>query len=49
MVTAVVSIDLRAIFDMVDHEILLEVLNKKFGLQETALKWFDNYFRLRSC
>ena len=49
MVTALVAIDLSTMFDTVDHEILLEVLNKKFGLQNTALQWFDNYLRLRSC
>ena len=49
MVTALVAIDLGAVFDTVDHEILLEVLNKKFGLQNIALQWFDNYLRLRSC
>ena len=48
-VTAVVAIDLSATFNTADHDILLEVLNKKFGLQETALKWFDNYLTLRSC
>ena len=49
MVTAPVAIDLSATFDTVHHEILLEVLNKKFGLQNTALQWFDNYLRPRSC
>ena len=46
MVTAVVAIDLSAAFNTVDHEILLKVLIKKFGLQETALKWFNNYTQL---
>ena len=49
MVTALVAIDLSAAYDTVDQEILLEVLNKKFGLQNTALQWFDNYLRPRSC
>ena len=49
MVTALVAIDLSAVFDTVDHEILLEVSYKKFGLQNTALQWFDSYHRLRSC
>ena len=49
MVTAMVAIDLSAAFDTVDHEILLEVLNKKIGLHYTALQWFDNYLRFRSC
>ena len=49
MVTTLVVINLSAAFHTVDHEILLDILNKKFGLQETALKWFNNYLRLRSC
>ena len=49
MITALVAIDLSTVFDTVDHEILLEVLNKKFGLQNTALQWFDSYLRPRSC
>ena len=49
MVTAMVAIDLSAAFDTVDHEILLDVLNKKFGVHSTALQWFDNYLSSRSC
>ena len=49
MVTVLVAVDLSAAFDTVDHEMLLEVLNKKFGLQNCALWWFGSYLRLRSC
>ena len=43
IVTAMVAIDLSAVFDTVDHAILLDVLNKKFGVHNIALKWFSNY------
>ena len=28
---------------MVDHDILLHVLNKVLGITETAVKWFESY------
>ena len=37
MVTAMVAIDLSTAFDTVDHDILLDVLNKKFGVHNIAL------------
>ena len=37
-VTAVVAIDLSAAFDMVDHSILLEVLQKRFGHRTTVVR-----------
>ena len=49
MVTAMVAIDLSAAFDTVDHAILLDVLNKKFGLHNITLKWFNDYLSFRSC
>ena len=49
MVTGMVAIDLSAAFDTVDHAILLDVLNKKFGVHNIALKWFNDYLSFRSC
>ena len=42
-VTALVIMDLSMAFDTVDHHIFLEVLNKRFGIEETALSWFSSY------
>ncbi len=42
-ITAIVAIDLSAAFDTVDHDILLDVLEKKIGISEDALKWFESY------
>ena len=48
-VTALIAIDLSAAFDTVDHDILLEVLQKQYGVTGTALNWVDSYLRPRSC
>ena len=32
-ITAVVAIDLSAAFDTVDHDVLLDVINNRFGLE----------------
>ena len=42
-ITSIVILDLLTAFDTVDHEVLLTVLWNYFGLQSTALKWFENY------
>ena len=47
-ITSLMAIDLSAAFDTVDHNILLAILNNKFGIADKALKWFDSYLRLRS-
>ena len=47
-ITAVVAIDLSAAFDTVDHDILLKVLDTRFGIRGTANKWVESYLRPRS-
>ena len=43
LVTSIVILDLSAAFDTVDHNILLEVLGKRFGIAGTALEWYRSY------
>ena len=42
-VTPVTAIDLSAAFDMVNHSLLLKVLNQMYSIKGTPLKWFDSY------
>ena len=48
-VTSLVAIDLSAAFNIVDHNILLRVLEKMFGVQDTCLAWFRSYPNSRYC
>ena len=48
-ITAIIAIGLSATFDMVDYSILLEVLNKRYGINGSALTWFESYLRPQSC
>ena len=47
-VTCLVALDLSAAFDTIDHPTLLSVLKCKFGLENNAIQWFDQYLRPRS-
>ena len=38
-------LDLSAAFDMVDHDLLLKILQKQFGIYGRALHWYDSYLR----
>ena len=42
-VCAMCMIDLSAAFDMVDHQILLQVLQSRFRVLGSALGWFESY------
>ena len=46
-ITALTATDLSAAFDTVDHDILLEALQIKFGFTGQALHWFDSPLRPR--
>lgn len=39
----IVSLDLSAAFDTVDHQILLDLLHKKYGLEGCSLDWMASY------
>ena len=45
--TAMVALDLSAAFETVNHRILLEVLNKYYGIQGLALQWLKSYLTNR--
>ena len=44
-VTVMVALDLSAAFDTVNHKILLDVLESRFGVTEMALKWIGEYLK----
>ena len=46
-ITAVLIMDLSAAFDTVDHNLLLDVLQGKFGITNTALQWYKNCLQPR--
>ena len=45
--TSIVSLDLSAAFNTVNHAILLDVLNCCFGITEHALSWISSYLSSR--
>ena len=47
-ITSLAALDLSAIFDTVDHDILLYILRNKYGIKDKDLKWLDEYLRPHS-
>ena len=47
--TILTAMDLLAAFNMVDHDILLNILCDQFGFTGTALNWFNNYLSPHLC
>ena len=45
--TVLVSLDLSAAFDTVDHSVLIDLLNHNFGLSNTTLEWVRSYLQDR--
>ena len=43
-----VSLDLSAAFDILDHNILIDILNRHFNISDLALSWFCSYLSQRS-
>ena len=42
-VTALITLDLSAAFNMVDHSVPLTTLNSNLGTNGISLEWFENY------
>ena len=43
-----VLLDLSAAFDTIDHQILIDRMCNRFGIQGTALSWFKSYLQHRT-
>ena len=48
-ITALTVIDLSAAFDVVGHQVLIEVLRNKFGTDGVVLEGYKDYMYPREC
>ena len=46
-ITALLIMDLSAAFNTVDHDLLLNVLQRKFGITNPALEWYNSFLKPR--
>ena len=46
-ITVVILVVLSAAFNTAVHNLLLEVLDKKFGIKDKALHWYEQYLKPR--
>ena len=44
---AVVILDLSAAFHTEDHDLLLDVLEERFGVTDNTKQWYHSYFKSR--
>ena len=47
-VSCLCLLDLSGAFDIIDHSILLHLLSSWFGIEDSALAWFETYLTSRS-
>ena len=48
LISCVVFLDLSSAFDTIDHDILIDRLHRRFGLNGAVLRWFRSYLSNRS-
>ena len=46
-ITVVILLDLSAAFDTIDHDLLLSILEDRYGITDQALKWYQSYLSPR--
>ena len=44
-IIAVIILDMFAAFDTIDHDLLLVILQNRYGITDTTLQWYDSYLR----